>query len=380
MAIYPFFEDIHEDVRKTARGAAEEFKKNAAEADEKADHSIIVNNLKRLGELNLLGIHIPEKYGGQELGVRAYAITIGEIARTCGATGLSYDGQHLCMDAINYGGTEEQKMKYLPPLCKDNIGAFGLSEPAAGSDAAALETRAELKGNEWIINGTKHFITNASVADTIVVYAITDPAKRTRGIGAFVVDKDNPGLKISKNENKMGMRASPTTEFFLDNCKVPKEDLLGEEGMGFINAMRTLDVGRVSIAGQGIGFSRAAMEDAIAYAKERVQFRQPIAKFQSIQFMIADMAIKIAAMEHLAYYAAWLLDQEERATTEAAIAKVFASEAAMDITNKAIQIFGGAGYTKDYPVERYHRDAKLLDIGEGSSEIQRIVISRDILR
>jgi butyryl-CoA dehydrogenase len=380
MAIYPYFEDIHEDVRKTARGAAEEFKKTAAEADENADHSIIERNLKRLGELGLRGLDIPEKYGGQELGVISYAITVEEAAKACASTAISYVADNTALHSLYYGGREEQKLKHIPPLCKDKLVAFALTEPAAGSDAAAVQTRAELKDNEYIINGTKHFCSDGIIADTFIVFATMDPTKRVRGISAFIVDRSNPGLIMSKVENKMGMRASPTTEFFLDNCKVPKEDLLGEEGKGFSMAMEALDAGRIGVGAEAMGLSKAALNDAIAYAKERVQFGQPIANFQSIQFMLADMATKIAAMENLTYRAAWLTDQGEKSTPEAAMAKVFASEAAMDVTNKAIQILGGVGYTKDYPVERYHRDAKVLDILEGTSEIQRIVISRAILR
>jgi butyryl-CoA dehydrogenase len=380
VVLYPYFKDIHEDVRETARGAAEEFKKTAAEADEKADHSIVEKNLKRLEELGLQGLDIPEKYGGQGLDVTSCVITIEEVAKTCASTAISYIPNHLITHSLYHRGREEQKLKHIPPLCKDKIAAFALTEPVAGSDAAAIQTKAELKDNEYVINGTKHFCSNGVIADTFEVFATIDPAKRARGISTFIVDKDNPGLKMSKVENKMGMRASPTTEVFLDNCKVPREDLLSEEGEGFMIAMEVLGAGRVGIGAVAMGLSKAALNDAIAYAKERVQFGQPIAKFQSIQFMLADMATKIAAMENLTYHAAWLIDQGKRASTEAAMAKVFSSEATMDITNKAIQILGGVGYTKDYSVERYHRDAKVLDILEGSSEIQRIIISRAILR
>jgi butyryl-CoA dehydrogenase len=380
MSVLAYLEDFHEDVRETARGAAEEIKKTAAEADENEDHSIIVKNLKRLGELNLLGIHTPEKYGGQGLDVRGYAVATEELGKVCGSTGVSYDGHHLAVDAINFGGTEEQKMKYLPPFCKDKIGSFAITEPMAGSDIANIQTRAELKGNEYVINGGKHFITNGSIADTIVVYVTTDPEKKARGISTFLVEKENPGFKVSKDEKKLGTRGSPTTEFFLDNCIVPKEKLLGgEEGKGFNNSLETIDIGRISIAAQSTGLSKAALEDAIAWTKERVQFGRSIASFQAIQFIFADMAVKIAAMEQLTYYAAWLVDHKEKAGKEIAIAKLFASEAAIEITSKTIELLGGSGYSRDYPVERYHRDARLMDIGEGTSEVHRIVISRALL-
>lgn len=380
MANYPYFTDIHEDVRKTARGAAEEFKERAAEADQNADYTIVEKNLKRLGELSLLGIHIPERYGGQGLDLVSCAIALEEVAKSCASTALSYDAQTLTIDCINGGGTEEQKKKYIPSLCKDKIGAFALSEPEAGSDAAALRTKATLQGSEYVLNGTKHFCTNAAIADIIVIFAVTDPEKKARGISGFIVEKGTPGLRIGRVEDKMGVRASPTTEFFLDSCRVPKENLLGNEGEGFITAMKSLDIGRVAIGAQCLGLSKAALEAAVAYAKEREQFGRPIISFQAIQFTIADMATKIEAIENLTYHAAWLLDGEkEGASASAAIAKLYASEATMWITDKAIQILGGVGYTKDYPVERYHRDAKVMEIGEGTSEVQRLVISRAVI-
>ncbi|MCD6358570.1 MAG: acyl-CoA dehydrogenase family protein [Dehalococcoidia bacterium] len=380
MAEYPYFKDIHEDVRQIARGVAAEFKKTAAEADENSDYSIVERNLKRLGELNLLGLHIPKEFGGQGLDLISYMVALEEIEKACGGTGMSYDAQTLAIDSINEAGSDEQRKKYLPLLCKDKISAFGLSEPGAGSDSAALKTTARLEGDQYVINGSKHFITDAAIADIIIVYAVTDPEKKAHGISSFIVPKDTPGLKIGKVEKKMGVKASPTTEFFMDNCRVPRENILGTEGNGFIAAMKTLDIGRLAIGAQCVGLSKAALEIAVAYAKEREQFGRTIAKFQAIQFMIADMATKVAAMENLTYHAAWLIQEgKEGGSQAAAMAKLFCSEETLDVTDKAIQILGGVGFTTDYPVERFHRDAKIMTIGEGTSEVQRLVISRAVI-
>lgn len=379
MLEYPYFEDIHKDIRDVAKAAAEEFREKAAIADEKEDYTIVEKNLKRLGDLGLLGIRIPNEYGGQGLDVRGYVLALEELARACAATALSYDAHVLAADSILIGGNEEQKKKYLPLLAKDKIGAFALSEPAAGSDAAALRATAEYKDGKYILKGEKHFITNGKIADVIIVYAKTDVTKGAKGISAFIVEKDTPGLKIGKLESKMGVRGSPTTQIFLDNVEVPKENLLGKENEGFRIAMAVLDIGRIAIAAQSLGISKAAFEISSKYAKERVQFGQPIINFQAIQFMLADMYVKIKAAEGLTYNAAWLADKGERVTLQAAIAKLFASEAVLDITDKAIQILGGIGYTRDYPVERMHRDAKIMTIGEGTSEIQRLVIARSVL-
>jgi|UniRef100_A0A7J3SL09 butyryl-CoA dehydrogenase len=379
MVEYPYFEESHKDVRDVARSAAEEFKEKAPEADEKEDFTIIERNLKRLGELGLLGLRIPPEYGGAGMDVRSYVIALEELAKVCASTALSYDAHVLAADSILIGGTEEQKKKYLPQLSKDKIGAFALSEPMAGSDAAALRATAELKDGKYVLRGEKHFITNGKIADVIVVYAKTDPSKGAKGISAFIVEKGMPGLKIGKVESKMGVRGSPTTQIFLDGVELPKDNLLGKENEGFKIAMSTLDIGRIAVAAQSLGISKAAFEVASKYAKERVQFGQPIINFQAIQFMLADMYVKIKASEGLTYYAAWIADKGERATLPASVAKLYASEAALEITDKAIQILGGVGYTRDYPVERMHRDAKVMTIGEGSSEIQRLVIARNAL-
>jgi len=376
---YPYFEEYHRDVVDVARKVSEEFAQTAAEADEKEDYTIIERNLKRLGELGILGIRIPSQYEGQGLDMRSYILALEEIARACPSTALSFDAHVLAADSILLAGSEEQKKKYLPKLAKTHIGAFALSEPYAGSDAAALRTSAELRNGRYILRGEKHFITNGKIADVIIVFAKTDPSKGAKGISAFIVEKGAPGLKIGKLESKMGVRGSPTTQIFLDGVEVPKENLLGRENEGFKIAMEALDIGRVAVAAQSLGISKAAYEVALKYAKERNQFGQPIANFQAIQFMLADMYVKIRASEGLTYFVAWLADRGQKITLHASVAKLFASEAALDITDEAIQILGGVGYTRDFPVERLHRDAKIMTIGEGTSEIQRLVIARNII-
>lgn len=375
----PYFEDVHKDVQDVAKKAAEEFSQTAPIADEKEDYTIIEKNLKRLGELGILGLRIPAEYGGQGLDMRSYVLSLEEIAKVCPSTALSYDAHVLAADSIMFAGNEDQKKKYLPMLAKDKIGAFALSEPYAGSDAAALKTTAQLKNGKYVLRGEKHFITNGKIADVIVVFAKTDPAKGAKGISAFIVEKGTPGLKIGKLESKMGVRGSPTTQIFLDDVEVPKENLLGKENEGFKIAMEALDIGRIAVAAQSLGISKSAFDVALKYAKERIQFGQPIINFQAIQFMLADMYVKIKASENLTYYAAWLADKGEKVTLYASVAKLFSSEAALEITDKAIQILGGVGYTRDFPVERLHRDAKIMTIGEGTSEIQRLVIARNII-
>jgi len=376
MSKYPYFSDIHEEVVKVARVASDEFNKRASEADQKADHSIVESNLKRLAELNLSGLSIPKEYGGQGLDMISHVLVVEEIAKACVSTAFTFSTHTQAMGCIYQDGTDEQKRKYIPILCKDKIGAFALTESTAGSDPGSGKTRAKLQENDYILSGSKCFCTGGAIADVIVVFATTDPEKGARGISAFLVDKGTPGLKIGKVEDKMGLRASPTTELFLDDCAIPRDHRLGIEGTGFTIAMNSLNYARVFMGAQCIGLSKAALETSIAYAKERVQFGQPIIKLQAIQFLIADMATKINAMENIIYHAAWLMDKGENFATEASMAKLFCAEAATWISDRAIQILGGIGYTKDYPVERYHRDAKIMEIAEGTSEIQKIVISR----
>ncbi|MBI4416249.1 MAG: acyl-CoA dehydrogenase family protein, partial [Euryarchaeota archaeon] len=275
---------------------------------------------------------------------------------------------------------EEQKKRYVPDLAAGKrIGAWGLTEPSVGSDAAGMKTTAVRKGDEWILNGEKNFCTNAPVAGTFVIMAKTDSGKASHGISAFVVEKGTPGLHIGKVEDKLGMRASATSQVLLEDCHVPAENLLGREGEGYVNALKTLDGGRVGIGALGLGIAQGAFEESVAYAKEREQFGQPIANFQGIQWFLADMAVKIEASRMLVYRAAWLKEHGRPYKKEASMAKLFASEAAMWVTTKAVQIHGGYGYIKDYPVERMFRDAKLCEIGEGTSEIQRLVIARELL-
>jgi len=360
--------------------ALKEIEPKAAEIDEREEFPW--ETINKMAELGLLGIPFPEKYGGAGMDNVCYAIAVEEIARVCGSTAITL-AAHISLAAapIYLFGTEEQKQRYLVPLAKGEVlGAFGLTEPQAGSDAAAIKTSAVLRGDHYVLNGTKCFITNAGVAQVLLISAKTDPSAGHRGISSFIVERDFEGLKIGKRENKLGLRGSDTSEIIMEDCLVPKENLLGKEGEGFKQALITLDGGRISIGAMAVGIAQGALDKSIQYAKERVQFGQPIANFQAIQWMLADMATEIHAARLMVYEAARLEDAGVRFTKEASMAKLFASEVAMRATTKAIQIHGGYGYCKDYPVERYFRDAKLTEIGEGTSEIQRLVIARYLLR
>jgi len=366
--------------RKTIREFAEkEIMPRAQEIDQKGEFPWDI--IRKMADLGLMGLPFPEEYGGAGGDAISYAIAVEEIARASGSVAITYSAHiSLACSPIYLFGTEEQKRKYLIPMAKgEKIGAFGLTEPGAGSDAAAIKTRAVLDGDEWVINGQKIFITNGSVADVVVIAAVTDPAKGKKGISNFIVEKGTPGFRVGREEDKMGLRGSVTSELIFENCRVPKENLLGKEGEGYKQFLMTLDGGRIGIGAMAVGLGMAALEAAARYAKERVQFGQPIAEFQAIQWMIADMATELEAARLLVLRAAWLKDQGQRFTKEAAMAKLFASEAAVRACYKAIQIHGGYGYTKDYPVERLYRDARLTTIGEGTSEIQRLVIARHIL-
>jgi butyryl-CoA dehydrogenase len=304
-----------------------------------------------------------------------------ELSRACTTTGAVYGAHVLCVYPIMLFGTDEQKKKYLTPLAKgEHIGAFGLTEPGAGSDAGAVSTKAEKDGDHYLLNGTKIFITNGGEAQTYVIIANVDPAKGTRGLTAFIVERGTPGFEFGKNERKMAYPSLPNRELIFTDCRVPKENVLGRERGGFLVAMRTLGVGRIGMAIGAVGLARAALEAAVPYAKQREQFGKPISSFQAIQFMIADMATEIDAARLLTWRAAWLKDQRKPFEREAAMAKLYASETVMRVTTKAVQIFGGYGYTKDFPVERYMREAKLFEIVEGTSEIQRLVIANQVLR
>jgi alkylation response protein AidB-like acyl-CoA dehydrogenase len=341
-----------------------------------------VETLKKMGELGLLGMLVPEEFGGAGLGYYEYSAAIQEIAKVCGSVGLSMAAHNsLCTGHIMYFGNQAQKEKWLSKLATAEwIGAWGLTEANTGSDALRMTTTAVLDGNHYIINGAKNWITHGKSGDVAVVMVRTGEKGDSKGISAIVVEKGTPGFTAGKKENKLGMRASETTEMIFDNCRVPKENLLGKEGEGFKQAMQILDGGRISIAALSLGIAKGAFIAATNYAKERHQFGQAIANFQGISFKLADMATRIEAAELLILQAADLKNRGMKLTKESAMAKYYASEVAVAVANDAVQIFGGYGYTKDFPVEKYYRDAKLCTIGEGTSEIQKLVISREILK
>lgn len=341
-----------------------------------------VDTMKQMGALGLLGMLVPEEFGGAGLGYFEYATAIQEIAKVCGSVGLSMAAHNsLCTGHIMYFGTQAQKEKWLTKLATAEwIGAWGLTEANTGSDALRMTTTAVLDGDHYVINGAKNWITHGKSGDVAVVMVRTGEKGDSKGISAIVVERGTPGFTAGKKENKLGMRASETTEMIFDNCRVPKENLLGNEGEGFKQAMQILDGGRISIAALSLGIAKGAFIAATNYAKERHQFGQPIANFQAIGFKLADMATRIEAAELLIMQAADLKNKGKKLTKESAMAKYYASEVAVAVANDAVQIFGGYGYTKDFPVEKYYRDAKLCTIGEGTSEIQKLVISREILK
>ena len=335
---------------------------------------------KKMGKMGLMGMTVPQEFGGAGIDRVSYMVALEEISRVCGSTGINVEAHNsLGVGHIYEKGTEEQRKKYLPKITSgEGLAAWALSEPNAGSDAAATQTNAILDGNEWVINGTKQFITNGDISEVVTVMAKTDKTKGAKGISAFIVEKDTPGFKIGQLEDKLGLRGSHTAELIFENCRIPKDNLLGEKDRGFIGAMNILDRGRTAIGAMSVGIAQGAFEESLNYAKERQQFGKPIGKFQAIQWMLADMATEIDAARLLVYRAGYLEDQNQKFTKEASMAKLFASEMAMRTTVKAIQIFGGYGYTTDYPVERFYRDIKLCTIGEGTSEVQRMVIARQL--
>lgn len=337
---------------------------------------------KQMGALGLMGVLVPEQYGGSGLGYLEYVTVVSEIARYCGAIGLSVAAHNsLCTGHILQFGSEEQKRLYLPKLATAEwIGAWGLTEPNTGSDAMNMKCTARKEGNEWVINGTKCWITHGKSGDVAVVIARTGEVRDSHGMSAFIVEKGTPGFSGGKKENKLGMRASETAEMIFDNCRIPEQNLIGKEGEGFIQSMKVLDGGRISIAALSLGIAKGAYDAALKYSQERHQFDQPIANFQGISFKLADMATQITAAELLTMQAADMKNRHVPMTKQAAMAKYYASEVAVAVSNDAVQIFGGYGYTKDFPVEKYYRDAKLCTIGEGTSEIQKIVIAREALR
>jgi alkylation response protein AidB-like acyl-CoA dehydrogenase len=338
--------------------------------------------LPQLGELGLLGVLFPEEYGGAGLGYIEYATAIEELSRVDGSVGISVAAHtSLCSNHIYQYGNEEQRQKYLVPLAGgQHLGAWGLTEPGAGSDASGTRTTALKKDGGWLINGSKNFITHAIHADTCVAFASSDRSKRSKGITGFIFEKGMKGFSPSKKENKLGLRASETASVVFEDCFVPDKNRIGDEGQGFINAMEILDGGRISIAALAVGIAQGAYESAVRYSGERYQFGKPIREFQAIQFKLADMATQIDAAQLMMYRAAWLKDQGKRTTKESSMAKLFASEVSVHVCEEAVQIHGGYGYTKDYPAEKYWRDSKLCTIGEGTSEIQRIIIAREILQ
>ncbi|MBF7151819.1 acyl-CoA dehydrogenase AcdA [Bacillus albus] len=367
----------HEMIRKMVRDFAKnEVAPTAAERDEEErfDRAIF----DQMAELGLTGIPWPEEYGGIGSDYLAYVIAVEELSRVCASTGVTLSAHtSLAGWPIFKFGTEEQKQTFLRPMAVGKkIGAYGLTEPGSGSDAGGMKTIAKRDGDHYVLNGSKIFITNGGIADIYVVFALTDPESKQRGTSAFIVESDTPGFSVGKKESKLGIRSSPTTEIMFEDCRIPVENLLGEEGQGFKIAMQTLDGGRNGIAAQAVGIAQGALDASVEYARERHQFGKPIAAQQGIGFKLADMATDVEAARLLTYQAAWLESEGLPYGKESAMSKVFAGDAAMKVTTEAVQVFGGYGYTKDYPVERYMRDAKITQIYEGTQEIQRLVISR----
>jgi len=368
-------------LRDMARDFAQkELLPNASKWDE--EESFPAEAVKKMAGLGLMGIMAPPELGGAGMNMLSYVIALEEISAGCASTAVTMSvNNSLYLGCLGKWGNEAQKKKYMPEFAQgQKLGAYALSEPGAGSDAANQRTTAVLKGDKYILNGTKNFITNGPHADAMVVYAMTDKAKKYKGISAFIVEKNFPGYSVGKKEHKLGIRASSTSSIILENCEVPRENLLGEEGGGFTVALDTLDSGRIGIATQALGIARAALEVAVKYSGEREAFGQPINAFEGIQWKISDMAMNIDAARLLIWRAAWMKDSGQKIAKEAAMAKLFASEMANFVAKEAVQILGGYGYCKEYPAERYFRDAKITEIYEGTSEVQRIVIARNVLK
>lgn len=360
--------------------AEKEVKPLAAEVDE--EERFPIETVRKMGPLGIMGIPIPKEYGGAGGNNILYTMAVEELSRVCATTGVIVSAHtSLCCAPIMEHGTEEQKMKYLPKLATGEwIGAFGLTEPNAGTDASAQQTFAVKEGDHYVLNGSKIFITNAEYADVYIIMAMTDKSQGTRGISAFIVEKSFPGFSVGKKEKKMGIRGSATCELIMENCIVPAENLLGKEGKGFSIAMKTLDGGRIGIASQALGIAQGAMDETVKYTKERKQFGKPLCKFQNMQFQLADMQTRIEASRLLVRKAAWKKDGKIPYSADAAMAKLFAAETAMEMTTKAVQYHGGYGYTREYPVERMMRDAKITEIYEGTSEVQRMVIAGQLFK
>jgi butyryl-CoA dehydrogenase len=359
--------------------AEEEIKPIASEICR--DHRFPAETVKRMAELSIFGLSTPEELGGAGGDTLSYALAVEELSRVCASHGVILSAHvSLGMAPILKSGTDAQKQKYIPDMAAGiKLGAFGLTEPGAGTDASAQNTIAVKEGDKYILNGSKVFITNGGVAETFVVFAMTDKSQGVKGISAFIVEKDFPGFQVGQEEDKLGICASSTVELIMKNCEVPAENILGKEGDGFKIAMQTLDGGRIGIGAQALGIAQGALDASVSYSKERVQFGKPICRQQGLQWMMADMATQVEASRLLVYHAAMAKDSGKRFSTEAAMAKLFASEAAMSVATKAVQIHGGLGYTKSYPVERMMRDAKITEIYEGTSEVQRMVIAAGLL-
>ncbi len=371
----------HEMARSLFREFAEtEVKPLAQEVDE--TEVFPRETVEKMQKIGFLGIPMPKEYGGQGCDSLTYALCVEELSRVCGTTGVIVSAHtSLGSEPIRKFGTPEQKEKFLRPLASgEKLGAFGLTEPNAGTDASGQQTKAVLDGDEYVLNGSKIFITNGKEADTYVIFAMTDKSKGNHGISAFIVEKGTPGFTFGTKEKKMGIRGSSTYELIFTDCRIPKENLLGQEGKGFAIAMQTLDGGRIGIASQALGLAQGALDSTIEFVKERKQFGRPIAKFQNTQFQLADMATKVEAARMLVYKAAQAKDTKKRFSFEAAQAKLYAAEVAMEVTTKAVQLHGGYGYTREYDVERMMRDAKITEIYEGTSEVQRMVISGNLLK
>jgi len=371
----------HEMARELFRTfAIEEVKPLAQEVDE--EERFPVETVEKFRKFGFMGIPFAKEFGGQGCDILTYIMAVEEMSKVCGTTGVILSAHtSLCGSPINEFGTPEQKAKYLTRVASGQaIGAFGLTEAGAGTDAAGQQTKAVLDGDNYILNGNKIFITNADYADVFVIMAMTDKSKGTKGISAFIVDRKFPGFSIGKKELKMGIRGSATSELIFQDCIVPKENLLGKEGEGFKIAMKTLDGGRIGIEAQALGIAQGAIDETVKYTKERKQFGKSISKFQNTQFQLADMQVKVDAARLLVYRAACCKDNKQPYSVEAAMAKLFAAETAMEVTTKAVQLHGGYGYTRDYPVERMMRDAKITEIYEGTSEVQRMVISANMLK
>jgi alkylation response protein AidB-like acyl-CoA dehydrogenase len=375
------FTDEQKHLRKSVREFAEgEIAPHVMEWDESSHFPTEI--LPQLGEMGLMGVIFPEEYGGAGLGYVEYATVIEELSRVDGSVGLFVAAHNsLCSNHIYKFGTEEQKKEYLVPLARGKkLGAWSLTEPEAGSDAGGTRTTAVRDGNDWVLNGSKTFTTNGTYAHICVAMAVTDKSKDSHGISAFILEKGTPGFRPGKKENKLGMRASDTSEVIFTDCRIPSCQLLGPLGEGFIGSLKILDGGRISIAALALGMAQGALEAATRYARQRKQFGQAISEFQAIQFKLADMATQVEAARLMVYQAAWLADQKNvRFTRESSMAKLFASEVAVRVANECVQVHGGYGFIKDYPAEKFYRDVKLCTIGEGTSEIQRLVIARQLL-